>query len=81
MSDSSMRVNPSIEEPSNWISPSSALANCELGHLDVLDDAEDVGERKPHEPHPLGLAVLEQLLPGHAPSKASNFANCVLKFR
>src|SRR6266508_1407956 len=31
MSDSSIRVNPSIEEPSNWISPSSAFSNCDLG--------------------------------------------------
>src|SRR6266498_233437 len=31
MSDSSIRVNPSIEEPSNWISPSSALSNCDFG--------------------------------------------------
>ena len=31
VSDSSIRVNPSIEEPSNWISPSKALLNCERG--------------------------------------------------
>src|ERR1035437_9727723 len=31
MSDSSMRVKPSIEDPSNWISPSSAFSNCERG--------------------------------------------------
>ncbi len=31
MSDSSIRVKPSIEEPSNWISPSSAFSNCERG--------------------------------------------------
>src|SRR5438105_5029376 len=31
MSDSSIRVNPSIEEPSNWISPSSAFSNCDFG--------------------------------------------------
>jgi len=31
MSDSSMRVKPSIEEPSNWISPSSAFSNWERG--------------------------------------------------
>ena len=31
MSDSSIRVNPSIEDPSNWISPSSAFSNCERG--------------------------------------------------
>ena len=36
MSDSSIRVKPSIDEPSNWISPSSALANCELGSSTFL---------------------------------------------
>ena len=36
MSDSSIRVKPSIEEPSNWISPSSAFANWELGSSTFL---------------------------------------------
>ena len=31
MSDSSIRVKPSIDEPSNWISPSRAFSNCERG--------------------------------------------------
>ena len=31
MSDSSMRTNPSIDEPSNMMSPSSAFANCDDG--------------------------------------------------
>jgi len=31
MSDSSMRTNPSIDEPSNMMSPANALANCEAG--------------------------------------------------
>jgi hypothetical protein len=31
MSDSSIRTNPSIELPSNMMSPSSALANCDDG--------------------------------------------------
>src|SRR6266850_3857844 len=31
MSDSSIRVNPSMEEPSNWISPSRALLNWDRG--------------------------------------------------
>src|SRR5437773_2066335 len=31
MSDSSIRVKPSIEEPSNWISPSRAFSNCDRG--------------------------------------------------
>ena len=31
MSDSSIRTNPSIDEPSNMMSPDSALSNCEAG--------------------------------------------------
>ena len=31
MSDSSIRTNPSIDEPSNMMSPSSAFSNCEAG--------------------------------------------------
>ena len=31
MSDSSMRTNPSIDEPSNMISPASAFPNCDAG--------------------------------------------------
>ena len=51
MSDSSIRTNPSIEEPSNMISPSSALLELAPRHLDVLVDAEDVGELQPDEIH------------------------------
>src|SRR5260221_5839786 len=36
MSDSSMRVNPSIEEPSNWIQASKAFSNWERGILTFL---------------------------------------------
>ena len=31
MSDSSMRTNPSIDEPSNMMSPASAFSNCDAG--------------------------------------------------
>jgi hypothetical protein len=31
MSDSSIRTNPSIDEPSNMMSPASAFSNCEPG--------------------------------------------------
>ena len=31
MSDSSIRTKPSIEEPSNMMSPSSAFSNCDCG--------------------------------------------------
>ena len=31
MSDSSIRTNPSIDEPSNMMSPASAFSNCDAG--------------------------------------------------
>ena len=50
MSDSSIRTNPSIDEPSNMMSPSSAFSNCDAGNLDVLVHAENVGELQPEKP-------------------------------
>ena len=50
MSDSSIRTKPSIDEPSNMMSPASAFSNCDDGILDVLVDAQDVGELQAHEP-------------------------------
>jgi hypothetical protein len=44
MSDSSIRVKPSIDEPSNMIWPSSAFSNWLRGHLDVLEHPHQVGE-------------------------------------
>ena len=62
MSDSSIRTNPSIEEPSNMISPSSALRELAPGHLDVLVDAHDVGELQPDEVDAEPVRDLEQVL-------------------
>ncbi len=73
MSDSSIRVNPSIEDPSNWISPSSALLELRARDLDVLDDPEDVGELESHEPDVLRVADLEDLGLGRPGPAASNF--------
>ena len=53
MSDSSMRTNPSIDEPSNMILAVERLVELPVGDLDVLDDPEDVGELQPHELDPL----------------------------
>jgi hypothetical protein len=50
MSDSSIRVKPSIDEPSNWISPGERLLELGAGHLDVLDDPQDVRELEAQEP-------------------------------
>ncbi len=59
MSDSSIRTKPSIDEPSNMIWPSSASLELPVGHLDVLDDAEDVGELQAQELDVLALGALE----------------------
>jgi hypothetical protein len=73
MSDSSMRVKPSIDDPSNWISPSSALPNCELGSSTFLITPKmSVNCRRMKRTfsasHTLRISVLER--PGPA---ASNF--------
>ena len=62
MSDSSIRTNPSIEDPSNMISPSSAFSNWLRRHLDVLVDAEDVGELQPEEVDAEALGQLEDVI-------------------
>jgi hypothetical protein len=61
MSDSSIRTKPSIDEPSNMMLPSSA-SRTGGRDLDVLDDAEDVGELKAKEFDPLLLGSLQDLL-------------------
>ena len=68
MSDSSMRTNPSIDEPSNMMSPSSAFSNCDARDLDVLVDAEDVGELQPQEADVVLPGELENVLRRWRPS-------------
>ena len=68
MSDSSIRTKPSIDEPSNMIWPSSASLELPVRHLDVLDDAENVGELQAKELHALLSARSRiSLQVGHAP--------------
>ena len=61
MSDSSIRTKPSIDDPSNIIWPSRASLELPVGDLDVLDDAEDVGELQAQEPDAGRAAVVEHL--------------------
>ena len=77
MSDSSIRVNPSIEEPSNWISPSRALPNCELGSSTFLITPKmSVNCRRMKRTfsasHTLRISVFDR--PGPAASNLSTFA-------
>src|SRR3990170_3906754 len=63
MSDSSMRTNPSIDEPSKAISPSRAFS-LPIGHFHVLVDAENVGELQPHETNTQPPTGLQNVLSG-----------------
>ena len=65
MSDSWIRTKPSIDEPSNWISPSSAFSNCERGTSTFLMIAEDVRELEPQEADPLLVAALQDVCRVH----------------
>jgi four helix bundle protein len=63
MSDSSMRVKPCTEEPSNIISPSRAFSNKAIrGHLDVLVQAEDVGELQAQEAIWVDVLIADQVI-------------------
>ena len=64
MSDSSIRTNPSIDEPSNMMPAVERLLELPVGHLDVLGRAEDVGELQAHELDLLALDALENRAPG-----------------
>ena len=66
MSDSSIRTNPSIDEPSNMMSPVERLLELRRGELDVLVDAEDVGELQPQEADVVLPGELEDVLRGGA---------------
>ena len=59
MSDSSIRTKPSIDEPSNMMSPVERLLELGGRDLDVLVDPQDVGELEPEKPDPLFLCDVQ----------------------
>ena len=74
MSLSSTRTNPSMDDPSNRMSPSSAFFSCDSGISTFLLIAENVGELQAEKAHVVPLGDLHQILGGHTTQVAEQGA-------